>query len=117
MSAKKRKFFLPCTFIGMGVGFLLTNWIVTAFVACMFIGMGVGFLLDSLFVVEGKKIKADKVYRCSSVALAILGLILMVAGVLLLVSPKMLEVLETYMWGFGFILFGLFILIKSLGKA
>ncbi len=116
MSARKRKFFLPCMFIGMGIGFLLMNWIETAFVACMFLGMGVGFLLDSLFVVEEKKIKANKVYRSSSVALAILGLSLMLVGVLLLVSPKMLEVLETYMFGFGFIIFGLFILVKSLGK-
>jgi len=110
---KKRVFFLPLMFIGMGLGFLLGNLYENAFLACMFIGMGLGFFLDSLFVIQERKIKVKRFFKASSLALMFLGTIFIISGVVYLLVPSLLEVLGNYLTSLGFIAFGLFMFVKG----
>ncbi len=111
MNAEKRRkhvFFLPLMLIGMGIGFLVKE-----IVAFMFIGMGLGFLLDSLFVVEEKKIKIQRMYKTSSFALMILGFIFVLSGMSYLLSPSLFDIFKDYLISIGFITFGVLIFIKG----
>jgi len=111
---KKRIFFLPLMFIGMGVGFILIDYLGgEAFVASMFIGMGIGFLLDSLFSVEEREIVFEKPYKLSSLSLMIIGLIMILGGGLYLVNPTLLESIKQILIGLVIIAVGLFILTSG----
>lgn len=110
---KRHIFLLPLMFIGMGVGFLLSSLHVDAFVSCMFIGMGLGFFLDSLFAVEERKIKIKKIYRTSSLALILLGIVFVLTGLIYLINSSLLKLVENYLIALGFIAFGLFIFLKG----
>lgn len=114
MGKKKRIFFLPLMFIGMGVGFILIDYLGgEAFVASMFIGMGIGFLLDSLFSVEEREIVFEKPYKLSSLSLMIIGLIMILGGGLYLVNPTLLESIKQILIGLVIIAVGLFILTSG----
>ena len=111
MNTEKRRkhvFFLPLMFIGIGIGFLVKE-----IVAFMFIGIGLGFLLDSLFVIEEKKIKIQRMYKTSSFALMILGFIFVLSGVSYLLSPSLFDIFKDYLISLGFITFGILIFIKG----
>lgn len=111
---KKHVFFVPLMFIGMGIGFLLNQYLGgSAFVASMFIGMGLGFLLDSLFVVEEKKMKLSNL-KIGHVLLAILGLIFIAGGTIYLINPDIIGMIWNYLIALAFIAFGILIFIKGL---
>ena len=110
---KKHTFFLPLMFIGMGLGFLLSEFYENAFVACMFIGMGLGLFLDSLFVIDKRRVEIKKAYKTSSFALMLLGIFFVLAGIIYLINPLLLRSLENYIVALGFIAFGLFIFLKG----
>jgi len=115
-SERKRRhvFFLPLMFIGMGVGFILVDYLGgEAFVASMFIGMGIGFLLDSMFSVEEKKLIFEKPYKIGSISLMLIGLLLIIGGGLFIVKPDLLASIKEILIGLVIIAIGLFILTSG----
>ena len=97
----------------MGIGFLLQQYMGgNAFVASMFIGMGLGFFMDSFFVVSKGKIY-HKTPKYSRISLLILGIFFIIIGAIYLINPALLELLWTYIVAIGFILFGLYLLLRG----
>jgi uncharacterized membrane protein HdeD (DUF308 family) len=111
---RKRVFFAPFLFIGIGVGALLIDPLGgNAFVASMFIGMGIGFILDSFFSVEKHEIRVQTPVRLGSFAMMIVGALFIIGGLSAIISPQMLSKLMPYLIGMGFILGGVFMLISG----
>ncbi len=116
MSEERRHaFFVPLMFIGMGIGFLLVDYLGgTAFVASMFIGMGIGFLLDSVFTIENRMVV--RVRGSSNLFLFTLGAIMVVGGLLYIIFPKIIQIIGDYLVAAGFILFGLYIMFRAMER-
>ena len=116
MSNTKHGFFLPLLFIGMGIGFILQQYMGgSVFVASMFIGMGLGFFLDSFLVVEGNKLH-PRSFKNSRITLSILGILFIFVGLISIINPALLEHLWNYLIAIGFILFGLYLLLRGWEK-
>jgi len=104
---KSSSFFLAMLFIGMGLGFLMGN-----FMAWTLIGMGIGFLLDSLFVAEKRKI--NKNFSSISIIFIFLGALFLFIGFTYFVNPVLLNLFKDYLISLCLIIFGLILLAKGL---
>lgn len=111
---RRHGFFLPLLFIGMGIGFVLEQYVRGGFVASMFIGMGLGFLLDSFLMVEERELHLRSL-KNSKLVLSVLGILFMVIGAIFLYNPALIRHIWKYLLAIGFILFGLYILLRGLG--
>lgn len=117
---RKGVFFLSLMFIGMGVGFILTDIIGgEAFVASMFVGMGLGFILDSFIEIRESAVSFTMPLTASGTVMIIVGLSMITGGLVIIFVPNLLEKVIPYLIGLAFIAVGAFILtggIKMLAK-
>ncbi|MBC7129793.1 hypothetical protein H5T51_01050 [Candidatus Bathyarchaeota archaeon] len=113
----ERKVFFPVfLFIGMGIGFLLIDFLGgLGFVASMFIGMGVGILFDNLVKPEGGKVSFEPPVQAGGIAAIVIGALFIAGGVSTILMPGLLETLAPYLIGLGLIAIGIIILVYGAG--
>lgn len=83
------------------------------FVPFPFIGMGIGFILDSFLSVERHEIKVQTPVKVGSFVMMIIGVLFMIEGLSTIIAPQLLNRLMPYLVGIGFILGGIFVFMSG----